>query len=102
MHYALLDEVVRQGEESGILFNATMVRCMLENNLIERPRFEINFPDFKAIEGGELTELLQDCYHKYGVDETIIITRSNKRANRYNEGVRRYCRAAEESIELSI
>ncbi len=97
--YALLDEVVRQSEESGVLFNATMVRCMLENNLIEIPHFEIDFPDFKAIEGGEFTETLQDCYDKYGTDETIIITRSNKRANRYNEGVRRYSLSAEEIIE---
>ncbi|MFR9649433.1 MAG: AAA family ATPase [Rikenellaceae bacterium] len=99
VHYSLLDEVVRQGEESGILFNATMVRCMLENSLIEIPHFEMDFPDFKAIEGGEFSELLQDCYDKYGCDETIIITRSNKRANRYNEGVRRYSRWAEEVIE---
>ncbi len=97
--YTLLDEVVRQQIESGILFNATMVRCMLENNLIDIPHFEMNYPDFKSIEGGELTEVLQDCYDKYGMDETIVITRSNKRANRYNEGVRRFCRAAEEQIE---
>ncbi len=97
--YTLLDEVVRQGEESGILFNATMVRCMLENSLIEIPHFELDFPDFKTIEGGEFTETLQDCYDKYGTDETIIITRSNKRANRYNEGVRRYSLSAEEIIE---
>ena len=41
------------------------------------------------IEGGEFSEKLQECYDRYGRDETIVITRSNKRANRYNEGIRR-------------
>ena len=94
-----LDEVVRQEAESGILFNATLVRCMLENRLFEVPRFELDFPDFKWIEGGEFLEKLQDCYDRYGRDETIVVTRSNKRANRYNEGIRRNVLGAEEEIE---
>ncbi len=97
--YGTMDEVVRQSSQSGILFNATMVRCMIENNICEIPLFEMNYPDVEAIEGGEFTEKLQECYDKYGRDETIIITRSNKRANRYNEGVRRYSLGAEEEIE---
>ncbi|MFI3324534.1 MAG: AAA family ATPase [Rikenellaceae bacterium] len=97
--YATMDEVVRQGAESGILFNATMVRCMIENNICEIPLFEMDYPDVEKVEGGEFTEKLQECYDKYGRDETIIITRSNKRANRYNEGVRRYSLGAEEMIE---
>jgi exodeoxyribonuclease-5 len=44
-------------------------------------------------------EKLQDCYDRYGREETIVITRSNKRANRYNEGIRRYNLSAEEAIE---
>ena len=91
-----LDEVVRQEAESGILFNATLVRCMLENRLFEVPRFELDFPDFEWIEGGEFLEKLQDCYDRYGRDETIVVTRSNKRANRYNEGIRRNVLGAEE------
>ena len=59
----------------------------------------MSFADFKSVEGGELLETLQDCYDRYGRDETIIITRSNKRANRYNEGIRRYNLSAEEEIE---
>ncbi len=97
--YGTMDEVVRQGSESGILFNATMVRCMIENNICEIPIFEMNYPDIEAVEGGEFTEKLQECYDKYGRDETIVITRSNKRANRYNEGIRRYSLGAEEEIE---
>ncbi len=97
--YAEMDEVVRQKSMSGILFNATMVRCMIENHIDEIPMFDTSYSDVEAIEGGEFTEKLQECYDKYGRDETIIITRSNKRANRYNEGVRRYSLGAEEQIE---
>ncbi len=97
--YNTLDEVVRQQAESGILFNATLVRCMLENNILDIPRFRMDFPDIEALEGGDFLEKLQDCYALYGRDETIVITRSNKRANRYNEGIRRNVLYAEEEIE---
>ena len=99
VEYATMDEVVRQSSDSGILFNATMIRCMLENRIHEIPRLRCSFPDFKSINGGELLETLQECYDRYGRDETIVITRSNKRANRYNEGIRRYNLSAEEEIE---
>ena len=97
--YELMDEVVRQSQTSGILFNATLVRCMLERNIIEVPRFEMKFEDVQAVQGSEFLELLQDCYDRYGRDETIVITRSNKRANRYNEGIRRNVLFAEEELE---
>lgn len=99
VEYATMDEVVRQSVDSGILFNATLLRRMLENGIYEVPHFDVSYPDFKAINGGELLELLQDSYDRYGRDETIVITRSNKRANRYNEGIRRYNLSAEEQIE---
>ncbi|MFI3333476.1 MAG: AAA family ATPase [Rikenellaceae bacterium] len=97
--YGTMDEVVRQSSQSGILFNATMVRCMIENHIEEIPIFELDYPDVESIEGGEFTEKLQECYDKFGRDETIVITRSNKRANRYNEGIRRFSLGAEEEIE---
>ena len=99
VEYATMDEVVRQEAQSGILFNATLVRCMIENGIYEVPRFDMSFPDVERIEGGEFMEKLQECYDRYGRDETIVITRSNKRANRYNEGIRRYVLSAEEEIE---
>lgn len=99
VEYATLDEVVRQEAESGILFNATLVRCMLEQGITEIPRFDCSFPDFTPLTGGEFLETLQDAYAKYGRDEVIVITRSNKRANRYNEGIRRNVLYAEEEIE---
>ena len=99
VEYATMDEVVRQSKDSGILFNATMLRVMLENRIYEIPHFDMSRPDFQRVEGSELLETLQDCYDRYGRDETIVITRSNKRANRYNEGIRRYNLSAEEEIE---
>ena len=99
VEYGTMDEVVRQSHDSGILFNATMLRCMLENNIYEIPRFDLSFKDFRQVQGGELLEELQDCYDRFGRDETIVITRSNKRANRYNEGIRRHNLSAEEEIE---
>ena len=54
--YATLDEVVRQEAESGILFNATLVRCMLERGICDIPRFRTDFPDFEALEGGDFLE----------------------------------------------
>ena len=99
VEYATMDEVVRQSQDSGILFNATMLRCMLENNIYEIPHFDLRFKDFRQVQGGELLEELQDCYDSFGRDETIVITRSNKRANRYNEGIRRHNLSAEEEIE---
>ena len=86
--YGTMDEVVRQEAQSGILFNATLVLCMLEQGIYEIPRFNMDFPDIVALEGGDFFETLQDCYARYGRDECIVITRSNKRANRYNNGIR--------------
>ncbi len=97
--YHTMDEVVRQEATSGILFNATLIRCMMERGIYEIPKLAMEYPEVECIEAGEFTEKMQDCYDKYGRDETIIITRSNKRANRYNEGVRRYTLCAEEAIE---
>ncbi len=98
--YASLDEVVRQQQESGILFNATMVRCMLEAGIYETPLLRTEgYDDVRRIHGGELIDAIEECYSRYGRDETIVITRSNKRANRFNEGVRRSVMQAEGEIE---
>jgi len=94
-----MDEVVRQQMQSGILFNATRVRRMLEDRICEVPKFEMNYPDFEAVDGCDFMDRLQDAYARYGREEVIVVTRSNKRANRYNEGIRRYVLGAEEEIE---
>jgi exodeoxyribonuclease-5 len=96
-----LTEVVRQAEDSGILANATYLR-----NLLARKAFtgfwkiKINsFEDIIKITGGDLIEEISNCYDKFGMEETIIITRSNKRANQFNEGIRRTILYREEQIE---
>lgn len=86
---AALTDVMRQAEQSGILFNATRVRNMIGRKS-GMPEFRINgFPDVFNITGAELLEEIDSCYGKYGLDETMIVCRSNKRANRFNEGIRR-------------
>lgn len=97
--YNTLDEVVRQEVESGILYNATMVRCMIENRIYETPLLDMSFPDFKAISGGEFMEKVEECYSRYGKEEVIVITRSNKRAVHFNQGIRARVLFAEEEIE---
>lgn len=93
-----LDEVMRQSEDSGILFNATLLRCMIEENIIDIPLFRTDFPDVKQIHGGEFLEEVSDAYDRYGMENVIVITRSNKRANQFNEGVRRHILFREEAL----
>lgn len=97
--YSSMTDVVRQDAASGILRNATALRQMLERGEVEVPHIDLNYPDIESIGGGEFLECLEDAYARYGRDETIVITRSNKRANRFNGGIRRYILSAEEQIE---
>lgn len=84
-----LREVVRQVQESGILHNATTVRSILESGKNAIPKFEmVGFKDFERISGSELLDLLESSYSKVGMDETVVLNYSNKRANKYNEGIR--------------
>ncbi len=84
-----LSEVVRQQSDSGILYNATEIRGMIEAGFAGIPRFSVDFPDMVRLDGRELIDEIDSCYGRYGQSETAIITRSNKRANHYNQGVRR-------------
>ena len=90
MHHELVD-VVRQELDSGILHNATTIRSLVSDDYFQPNYFPIevsNFEDIKRIGGGELIEKISDCYDKYGEQQTMVITRSNKRANKFNEGIR--------------
>ena len=87
-----LIEVLRQSQESGILWNATRIRGerpTLENVSMVLPliRFK-GFSDICRVPGDELIESLNSSYSRVGMDETMVITRSNKRANIYNQGIR--------------
>jgi exodeoxyribonuclease-5 len=91
--------LVRQEQQSGILFNATMVRQMIENRIYETPLLDMSFPDFQAISGADFLEKVEECYSKYGKDDVIVITRSNKRAVHFNQGIRARVLYAEEEID---
>ena len=85
-----LTDVVRQEKESGILSYATSIRNKIENYLFEDISFNSEiFSDVVRVEDGEqLMNLIQDSYNNYGIEETAIIVRSNKRANLYNRSIR--------------
>lgn len=85
-----LTKVVRQVQDSGILYNATNLRRMLwEEDVFDFPAIHVDgFPDIRVVPGNELIEAINTCYDKAGMDETMIICRSNKRANLYNKGIR--------------
>ena len=85
-----LTHVVRQALESGILHNATLLRNrLLEEQTNEFPEFELEgFDDICKLNGAELIDEIQRAYDGVGVEDTIVVTRSNKRANIYNNGIR--------------
>ena len=84
-----LTEVVRQEQESGILWNATHLRQLMQDELYyDFPRLRTDFPDVCVMPGDELIEALENSYHRCGIDQTIVVTRSNKRANIFNNGIR--------------
>lgn len=85
-----MTQVVRQAESSGILWNATHLRELMDTeNIFNLPKIKFSgFKDVRIIPGNELIEALEQCYHDDGEDETIVITRSNKRAVIYNNGIR--------------
>lgn len=93
-----LNEVVRQAKESGILFNATQLRKSLQTESLE-VKFDVGFDDFKAINGLELQESLEESVSEFGADEVLIVTRSNKRANQFNAEVRGRLLFREDNIE---
>ena len=86
-----LVEVVRQELDSGILHNATRIRNLVSDLHFPATYFPIetiNFPDINRISGGALIDKISSCYDQFGEQQTIVITRSNKRANKFNEGIR--------------
>jgi ATP-dependent exoDNAse (exonuclease V), alpha subunit - helicase superfamily I member len=102
VRFSELRTVVRQQADSGILVNATHLRELLEEDC-EIPLDELGltvqgFDDVERISGGELIETLTDAYGRYGEDETIVLCRSNKRANRYNAGIRAQVQFREERL----
>lgn len=95
-----LTQVVRQEEDSGILFNATRLRDALRNNEVEIfPKLRLKgFSDFRKIGGEDLIEEISAAYSRDGIEDTLIITRSNKRATIYNNGIRNRILYREEEL----
>lgn len=85
-----LTQVVRQVQDSGILWNATRLRELIaKDECNSLPKIRISgFADIRMVPGGELIDTLTACYERDGMDETIVVCRSNKRANIYNKGIR--------------
>ncbi len=99
---AELKDVVRQAEGSGILVNATQLRTRIGDVGHQNGFFPIDvgrFNDVERISGADLIESISSSYSKYGMFETTIVTRSNKRANLYNKGIRGSILYRENEIE---
>jgi len=97
---AMLTEIVRQTEESGVLYNATVLRNALRfNETTAYPKLKVSgYTDVKRITGNELIDEIGDCYRRDGMEETIVISRSNKRVNAYNNGIRNSVLYREEEL----
>lgn len=86
---AVMTEVVRQGKMSGILYNATWLRKAMRRDPLPEPHLKIDrFDDVVSVSGEDLQESLSDSYNEYGIDETLLVTRSNKRAVQFNLAIR--------------
>ena len=95
-----LNEVLRQSQDSGILYNATVIRQMITHDEVTQlPKIRFNgFTDISIVPGDELIERLASSYSEVGIDETMVITRSNKRANVFNQGIRNMVLGREEEL----
>ena len=106
VEWAALTTVVRQPKASGILHNATVLREMIvrcedfsedTDDLVPKLSTD-GFDDVERITGGDLIDCLSDAYSRYGEDDTVILCRSNKRAIRYNQGIRAAVQFKEERL----
>ena len=97
---ANLTQVMRQVDSSGILWNATNLRKLMANDDFDSlPKLKVStFADIKQLPGAELIDTITESYQKVGMDETIVICRSNKRANIYNNGIRNQILYREEEL----
>ncbi|MBR4978088.1 MAG: AAA family ATPase [Bacteroidales bacterium] len=104
--FAQLSTVVRQQKESGILYNATLIRQLISEldygpgsiDICDLGLETIPFDDVERVKGGDLIEKIGDAYSAYGEDDTVILCRSNKRAIKYNLGIRSTVQFKEERL----
>lgn len=97
---SVLTEVMRQTEESGILYNATLLKNALSNGYTHNsPQLVLkDFKDVERISGNDLIEEISGCYSRDGIEETIMISRSNKNVNILNNGIRNSVLYREEEL----
>ncbi|MCK5134808.1 MAG: AAA family ATPase [Bacteroidales bacterium] len=94
-----MTDVIRQTKGSGILHNATSIRNLITEGIEDYPDFNFkSFDDITMLGGTELLDTLSTSYDRFGTGETIVITRSNKRANRFNAGIRSQILWREEQV----
>lgn len=96
-----LDEVMRQEENSGILYNATELRELLKDSFLTEFKFKVKgFKDvIRLTDGYDIQDAIQSAYSNYSIEDTAFIVRSNKRANQYNQQIR--SRILDKESELS-
>ena len=98
-----LTDVIRQSQNSGILFNATNLRNLISINDFSKEKILIKLSGFKDISrltGEDLIEEISNAYAQYGIEKTMIVCRSNKMANKYNQGIRNQILWREEEISV--
>ena len=85
-----LDEVMRQEQDSGILYNATELRALLKESFITEFKFKLQpFKDIiRLSDGYDIQDAINQAYSNYSIEDTCFIVRSNKRANQYNQQIR--------------
>ena len=94
-----MTDVVRQNKNSGILHNATSIRTLITEHIEDYPDFNFEaFDDITMLAGADLLDTISASYDLYGAEETIVVTRSNKRANRFNAGIRSQILWREEQV----
>ena len=100
VYECMLTEVLRQGQTSGILYNATKIRSLIAHHCVSyKPQIILDgFADIGVVTGEDLIETMSGSYAAVGVDETMVVTRSNKRANIYNFGIRNQVLGREEEL----
>jgi len=92
-----LKQVARQQDASGILKNATALRELITEESTEFPKLH-EFSDVVRLSGEELQDALNDAYSRYGFNDTLVVTRSNKRANLFNQAVRARIRYMDDDL----
>ncbi|MGV9005045.1 ATP-dependent DNA helicase [Flavobacterium sp.] len=97
-----LDEVMRQAEKSGILYNATELRELLKDSFITDFQFKLRgFNDIiRLSDGFDIQDAIESAYRNYSIEDTCFIVRSNKRANQYNQQIR--TKILDKESELSV